>query len=54
MVTSATVLLCVSPECLPREPWKSVVVVLMSFTVLKLVCADEVRLFAMLRVAFRK
>ena len=52
--TNITIFLYTSPECLLREPWKSLVVGLINRQVLKLVCVDEVHLFVMFGVTFRK
>ena len=52
--TNVTIFLYSSPECLLREPWKSMVIGLINRQVLKLVCVDEVHLFVMFGVTFRK
>ena len=52
--TNVTMFLHSSPECLLRDPWKSMVIGLIKRKVLKLVCVDEVHLFVMFGVTFRK
>ena len=52
--TNVTLFLYTSPECLIREPWKTVVYNLIQRRVLKLVCVDEVHLFVTFGVTFRK
>ena len=42
-----TVFLYTSPECLMREPWRSIMVTLIDRRVMKLVCIDEIHLFVM-------
>ena len=49
-----TVFLYASPECLLREPWKSLMVTLIDQHILKLVCIDEIHLFVMFGITFRK
>ena len=51
---NTTVFLYTSPECLMREPWRSVMVTLIDRRVLKLVCIDEIHLFVMFGITFRK
>ena len=52
--TKVTIFLYTLPECLSREPLKSVVVRLINCKVLKLVCVNEVHLFVMFGVTFRE
>ena len=51
---NTTIFLYTSPECLMREPWRSVMVKLIDRRVLKLVCIDEIHLFVMFGITFRK
>ena len=52
--SNVTLFIYSSPECLIREPWRSVFRGLINRKVLKLVCLDEVHLFVMFGVTFRK
>ena len=52
--SNITIFIYTSPECLIREPWQSVFIGLINRKVLKLVCVDEVHLFVMFGVTFRK
>ena len=52
--TNVTISLYTSPECLAREPWKLIAIGLINRQVLKLVCVDEIQLFVMFGVTFRK
>ena len=52
--TNASVFLYSSPECLMKEPWKSLLIKLINNGVLKLVCVDEIHLFVMFGITFRK
>lgn len=52
--STVTIFIYTSPECLMKEPWKSVVIVLINRRVLKLVCVDEIHLFVMFGLTFRK
>ena len=51
---NSTVFLYTSPECLMREPWRSIMVTLIDRRVMKLVCIDEIHLFVMFGITFRK
>ena len=51
---NTTIFLYTSPECLTREPWRSLMVTLIERKVLKLVCIDEIHLFVMFGITFRK
>ena len=52
--TNASVFVYSSPECLMKEPWKSLLMKLINNGVLKLVCVDEIHLFVIFGVTFRK
>ena len=52
--SNITIFIYTSPECLLREPWRSMFVGLINSKVLKLVCVDEVHLFVMFGATFRK
>lgn len=52
--TNTSVFLYASPECLMRQPWRSLLIKLINNGVLKLVCVDEIHLFVMFGVIFRK
>ena len=52
--SNTTIFLYTSPECLTREPWQSLMVTLIDHSVLKLVAVDEIHLFVMFGVTFRK
>ena len=52
--TNASVFLYTSPECLMKPPWNSLLIKLINNGVLKLVCVDEIHLFVMFGVTFRK
>ena len=52
--SNITLFIYSSPECLIREPWQTVFRGLINMKVLKLVCVDEVHLFVMFGVTFRK
>ena len=51
---NTTIFLYTSPECLMREPWLSLMVTLIERNVMKLVCIDEIHLFVMFGLTFRK
>ena len=51
---ATTIFLYTSPECLLREPWKSLMVRLIDKEILNLVCIDEIHLFVMFGITFRK
>ena len=51
--TNASVFLYSSPECLMKEPWKSLLIKLINNGVLKLVCVDEIHLFVIFGIIFR-
>ena len=52
--SNSTIFLYSSPECLMRQPWRSLMVSLIRNGVLKLVCIDEIHLYVMFGVTFRK
>lgn len=51
---TTTVFLYTSPECLIRQPWRSLMVTLIDRGVMNLVCIDEIHLFVMFGITFRK
>lgn len=52
--SNTTVFLYTSPECLAREPWCSIMIKLIDRGSLKLVCIDEIHLYVMFGITFRK
>ena len=52
--SNVTIFLYTSPECLMKEPWKTVVIGPINCRVLKLVCVDGIHLFVMFGLKFRK
>ena len=52
--SNSTIFLYSSPECLMSQPWRSLMVSLIRNGVLKLVCIDEIHLYVMFGVTFRK
>ena len=51
---TTTIFLYSLPECLLREPWEKLMVTLIQKRILKLACIDEVHLFVMFGITFRK
>ena len=51
---NASVFLYSLPECLMKQPWKSLLIKLINNGVLKFVCVDEIHLFVMFGIIFRK
>lgn len=51
---NASVFIYSSMECLMKKPWNFLMVKLINNGVLKLVCVDEMHIFAMFGIIFRK
>lgn len=51
---TTTIFLYTSPECLLCEPWKTLMVTLLDWRLLKLVCVNDIHLFVMFSITFRK
>ena len=51
---TTTIFLYTSPECLLRDPWKNLMITLIDRQLLKLVCIDEIHLFVIFGITFRK
>ena len=52
--TNASIFVYSLPEYMMRKPWKSLLITLIKNGILKLVCVDEIHLFVMFGVTFRK
>ena len=52
--SNTTIFLYSSPECLMRQPWRTLIIRLINNGVLKLVCVDEIHLYVMFGLTFRK
>ena len=53
--SNCTIFLYSSPECLLRQPWRTLIICLINNGVLKLVCVDEIHLYdVMFGLTFRK
>ena len=52
--SNITIFIYTSPKCLLHKPWQLVFVGFINSKVLKLVCVDEVHLFVMFGLIFRK
>ena len=52
--SNCTIFLYSSPECLMRQPWRTLMIRLINNGVLKLVCVDEIHLYVMFGLTFRK
>ena len=52
--SNCTLFLYSSPECLMRQPWRTLIIRLINNGVLKLVCVDEIHLYVMFGLTFRK
>ena len=52
--SNVTIFIYTSPECLLREPWNAVFVGLIERKVLQLVCLDEIHMYVMFGLTFRK
>ena len=52
--SNTTIFLYPSPEYLTRKPWCSIIVKIIDWGVLKLVSIDEIHLFVMFGIKFRK
>ena len=52
--SNVTIFIYTSPECLLREPWNKVFIGLIERKMLQLVCLDEIHMFVMFGLTFRK
>lgn len=50
---NCSIFLYTSPECLMRQPWQSLMVILLNIGVLKLVYVDKTHFFVMFGITFR-